>query len=345
MAFKKKKGINLAYIIVIFIVFLFLLFGLDWLNPSSEELVIKNIAEERVDNEITVHNPNDTSVEVEKKTEIQDKYYYNQLEEGSKVMYDTLLAKKDVLESGSGKIFFPDNENIHDNSFQSCWDAFKLDHPEIFYVDTTKISFITQKTTYVFFTRYSYSIEQKDNTYYIDTFNNREELELANVGINSVTSSILNGCTGSRVNQIKYVHDWIIDHVSYVDDGKKENDTIYGTLVKKKAVCEGYATAFKYIMDKLDIPCVIVFGNATNSDGKTEAHAWNYVQMEDGNWYAIDCTWDDPILYGNGRISTEVKYRYFLKGSNTLFTNHVEDNDVSGTGQDFKYPKIEEEDY
>lgn len=61
-------------------------------------------------------------------------------------------------------------------------------------------------------------------------------------------------------------------------------------------------------------------GTATNSQGETENHAWNYVQLN-GIWYAVDCTWDDPIIIGNGKINESIKYQYFLKGSKEFNTS------------------------
>ncbi len=55
--------------------------------------------------------------------------------------------------------------------------------------------------------------------------------------------------------------------------------TALGVFLYKQSVCEGYADAGKILFDKLGIPCLVV-GNA--------AHAWNYVMLEDGKWYAID---------------------------------------------------------
>ena len=68
-------------------------------------------------------------------------------------------------------------------------------------------------------------------------------------------------------------------------------------------------------------------------------------QLENGNWYAIDVTWDDPIIYGGGSLTDESKYKYFLVGSDSLEGNHVEDHDVSGTGQNFNYPSLNKENY
>ena len=89
------------------------------------------------------------------------------------------------------------------------------------------------------------------------------------------------------------VHDYLIDNIDYDTTLAKKNIyDIYGALVQKSCVCEGYAKAFKYLIDQMEIPCVMVIGQATNTNGQTENHAWNYVQIEN-NWYAIDCTWDD----------------------------------------------------
>ena len=99
----------------------------------------------------------------------------------------------------------------------------------------------------------------------------------------------------------------MIDTVEYdVNAGTGIRD-IYGTLINQKAVCEGYAKAFKYIMDELEIPCILVCGTATNSVGVTENHAWNYVQI-DGIWYAVDVTWDDPVP----DLGEYVSYECFL---------------------------------
>ena len=90
-----------------------------------------------------------------------------------------------------------------------------------------------------------------------------------------------------------------------------------------------------------------MYGEGYDDNGNTEAHAWNYVQMDDEKWYAVDPTWDDPIYVGsaNGILTNSKKYAYFLKGSDTFNKNHVSDGDVSGTGQDFKYPELSKEDY
>ena len=71
----------------------------------------------------------------------------------------------------------------------------------------------------------------------------------------------------------------------------------YGALVKGCSVCEGYAKAYKYLLNSVDIECEIIV---------SATHAWNAVKLED-KWYYVDCTWDD---LGGSKIS----YEYFLRG-------------------------------
>ena len=85
-------------------------------------------------------------------------------------------------------------------------------------------------------------------------------------------------------------------------------------------------------------------GTATNSSGKTESHAWNCVKIN-GIWYEIDSTWDDPIIIGNGKLSNQSKYQYFLKGEKTMSKNHTTVGNFTDDGQVFKYPQLSIEDY
>ena len=69
------------------------------------------------------------------------------------------------------------------------------------------------------------------------------------------------------------------------------SDTPYGVLIDRSAMCHGYSSTFQLFMDMLDIECVTVFG-IPKSNGVE--HSWNMVKL-DGEWYQVDCAWDDPI--------------------------------------------------
>lgn len=69
------------------------------------------------------------------------------------------------------------------------------------------------------------------------------------------------------------------------------SDTPYGVLIDRSAMCRGYSSTFQLFMDMLDIECMTVFGTP---GGNGVEHSWNMVKL-DGEWYCVDCAWDDPI--------------------------------------------------
>ena len=62
------------------------------------------------------------------------------------------------------------------------------------------------------------------------------------------------------------------------------------------------------------------------------------------NWYAVDVTWDDPVISGYGKLTDNIRYKYFLVGSDVFFEDHVEDGNIVEEYY-FKYPEISKENY
>lgn len=114
--------------------------------------------------------------------------------------------------------------------------------------------------------------------------------------------------------QLLSIHDFICEINTYVreSEGGIYCYSAYGSLVDRKSVCEGYAEAFKLLCDKAGIECILITGMSLPSNQtKMETHMWNIVRMDDGEWYAVDVTWDDADdLAGN--------YNYFLVGSDSV---------------------------
>ena len=279
-----------------------------------------------------------------------DRFYYNQLDQYGKILYDELYNNKDKLKSGTfvaeyGNKF--DNllkqengEDVLNKALDSAMNSLVLDNPELFYIDITKMYLLTNITTRILSTTYEVSISGNGDSYLEEGFNSEEEVDVAISNIENIKNEIISNTSGNTVDKIRYVHNYLIDTVEYdVNAGTGIRD-IYGALINQKAVCEGYAKAFKYIMDELEIPCILVCGTATNSVGVTENHAWNYVQI-DGVWYAVDVTWDDPIIRGEllGDLPDDIRYGYFLNGSEKFFQNHVEDEQLLD-GIALSYPEL-----
>lgn len=99
-------------------------------------------------------------------------------------------------------------------------------------------------------------------------------------------------------------HDWLARRCEYDIENYNANTMpqtdfqAYGALVTGKAVCEGYAKAYKKIMDALGIECIIVANNT---------HGWNMVKI-DGKYYHVDVTSDDPVYDSIGRV----RHTHFL---------------------------------
>ena len=240
-----------------------------------------------------------------------NKYYYNQLDDTAKLIYDAIESNLSNMMSGNYEIklsnqvasvlYENDGEKQLDTSFQSAWDALMLDRVDTFFIDVTKINLKMRKTTYGKKVTYALSIAPADsNGYLANGIESKEKVHAILNEIKETRDSIVKSLSGIDYNKIMHAHDWIINNLDYEQNITNNNVyNLYGALIEKSTVCEGYAEALKYILDEVDIPCVLVSGTATNSEGKTERHEWNYVQLY-GKWYAIDSTWDDPVIKGTG---------------------------------------------
>ena len=231
--------------------------------------------------------------------------------------------------------------------YQSAIEALIYENPDIFYLDVTKMYINIEKITKITGTKYNVYIDNgREYTYLTDGFYTKEDIEEYETLIEQAKNAIISSVQGqSDYQKIKYIHNYLIDTIQYQDDLTQNNIyDIYGALVEKRCVCEGYAKAFQYLMNEIGIENTIVIGTGTNSRNQTENHAWNYVKLK-GQWYAIDVTWDDPIITGGGGLTNKSRYKYFLKGSKTMSENHIPSGRFTENGQVFKYPELSIEDY
>ena len=123
------------------------------------------------------------------------------------------------------------------------------------------------------------------------------------------------------------LHDYIVEKCDYDMDAKNRHDqsplarTAYSVLVRGKAVCEGYAMAYRYLLSRIGIESEEVLSDAMN-------HCWNYVRIGE-NWYHVDVTWDDPVSRG-GMPTGMVSRENFLLSDVAIQTKEHYDWDVRG---------------
>ena len=321
-------------------------------QPQPVQQTLDQQALDQVMNNMNVENTNTTKI-VEPDYNVTDNsFFYTQLDTYGKIFYSKLYSNLSNLKTGRYTIDFgatfndllqtQDGEIVLTNAFQLSINALLLDHPEVFYLDVTKMYMFTESTTTFAGTTYRISIgPDGDTSYLLDGFNSIDDVIAAEYNIQSILNGIIGSVSGNTYDKILQVHNYLIDTIAYdsSDSDIELTHTLYGALVNRVAVCDGYAKAFKYILDSMGISCVEVCGIAQNSSGITESHAWNDVLL-DGKWFAIDVTWDDPIIIGgNGKLTNELRYSYFLKGSDTFYRTHQEDGYIVSNGE-FAYPVI-----
>ena len=270
--------------------------------------------------------------------------YGAQLDGNAKALYDLLVQNYVVdysqyLDSVDFPFEFPDTITfeavVEDGSFQrkgesyvqatndvktaiqAASDAFSYDYPQAFWFRGSNYGY-----------RVSCVRDGSSSTGYRGTFKNftfkpanREISENAHTrmgdfmdGVQSAVAELNEQTVGMDMEQkIKRIHDYICQRVTYRNDNTLWVHSAASLFLDADPafVCEGYAKSMKIFCYYMGINCACVSGTARGtSSGTPGAHMWNYVQMDDGNWYLVDATWDD--------VGTPPSSRYLLVGRSTM---------------------------
>ena len=269
--------------------------------------------------------------------------YGAQLDGNAQALYDLLVQNYVVdysqyLDSVDFPFEFPDTITfeavVEDGSFQrkgesyvqatndvktaiqAASDAFSYDYPQAFWFRGSNYGY-----------RVSCVRDGSSSTGYRGTFKNftfkpanREISENAHTrmgdfmdGVQSAVAELNEQTLGMDMEQkIKRIHDYICQRVTYRNDNTLWVHSAASLFLDADPafVCEGYAKSMKIFCYYMGINCACISGTARGtSSGTPGAHMWNYVQMDDGNWYLVDATWDD--------VGTPPSSRYLLVGRST----------------------------
>ena len=127
----------------------------------------------------------------------------------------------------------------------------------------------------------------------------------------------------TNLEKVFYVHEWLVQNIAYdrehLSDDVQDDHNLRGALLEGTAVCDGYAKTYALTLRKLGITGVLV-------TSKDIGHAWNMVEL-DGNWYQVDCTWDDPVD-GSDQLGY-CMHKHLLCTTEEMNTNHNDDGDDS----------------
>lgn len=144
---------------------------------------------------------------------------------------------------------------------------------------------------------------------------NQEEIQIIQDKILSLMPELTSSTNSQREN-IRNIHDYIINHTQYDSDRVEHSiveyhsSSAYGPLFEGYAICGGYTDLMELFLEELDIPSFKI---------SSDTHVWNVVYV-DGDWYHLDLTWDDPVS-SDGKNYLE--HDYFLIDTPTLLSQEV----------------------
>ena len=263
-----------------------------------------------------------------------------------------------VVEDGSfqrkGESYVQATDDVK-TAIQAASDAFSYDYPQAFWFRGSNYEY-----------RVSCVRDGSSSTGYRGTFKNftfkpanREISENAHTrmgdfmdGVQSAVAELNEQTLGMDMEQkIKRIHDYICQRVTYRNDNTLWVHSAASLFLDADPafVCEGYAKSMKIFCYYMGINCACVSGTARGtSSGTSGAHMWNYVQMDDGNWYLVDATWDDVGTPPSSRyllVGRATKGQYITIGEERVEYTSFSTTSAETAGPVFILPVLAEESY
>ncbi|MCD8148208.1 MAG: hypothetical protein LUE92_01300 [Clostridiales bacterium] len=236
---------------------------------------------------------------------ITDRYYYMQLAEPEKRIYQTLYKGVVGLEKeiSLGMVSAP--MEMIDRVFH----AVTADNPFLYYFNQSVLDMKQSPFETILMPQYFYDRER------IETYNER---------IENIVNQFMHDWKLAEVSEsekVRRVHDYFCQNISYDTEALSTNQfhrlvaahSIIGVFARKRAVCEGVAKAVKLILNTAGVKCIVVDGLGGLEEGK---HAWNMVKI-DGASYHLDLTWDLANTRGN-----HINYDYYNLTDADILRDH-----------------------
>lgn len=231
-------------------------------------------------------------------------YQYAKLSDRDKKIYHRVLQgvlnyEKEIPLDG---ISLPAGRASRDVVSHVTW-LIKFDLPELFYWDNYKIHYGDRV-----------SVEPE----YICT---QDRAEMTLRAIEAKTNRFLATIRHlGDLQKVRSIHDFLITNCSYDDKKREASYRIDGAILDGLPVCNGFALTFKYMCDRVEVPCLKVRGDVHKSTSGNTGHAWNIVWVG-GKPYHVDVTFDAGMTAGKQTI----RYDYFLLSDTEIRADRTQD--------------------
>lgn len=242
-------------------------------------------------------------------------YYYNKLTDTQKRMYLSVVegvkSEKEKVDLG----FFTNDKEEFKKDVTLAMYAYMADNADVFYVAS------------------EYTVEYKDYLvarkgvahikYTVTGKKLEEQKKKFDSQIDSIISKVIKGNMTEYQKELA-IHDYLVSNINYythsgISEIPDEKHLAYSALVDNSAVCDGIAKAFKVLMDKINVECIVTMGT---SDG--EPHAWNIVKL-DNEYYHVDLTADG--LKVDGKVLGLATHLYFNLTDTEISKTSKQDNE------------------
>lgn len=297
---RKRKKVIVTTVIITYVIAIFLSGCEDMENIGDESL------SEIVSIIMSEEEPQSQD-EQEAVREVSEIYYaYHSLSEAEQRLYLEML---DALTDMSDEVKLSTLDSTLLDRIFAC---VLNDHPELFYVEGFQYTehFIGDELIEITF----------EGTYSMT----KDEAELVLMEI----EKSLSGCMSEvplnedEYNTVKYLYEYLINNTEY-DKDADNNQNICSAFLGGRSVCQGYAKAMQYMLQKVGIQTLLVTGYTDS-----ERHAWNLVRVN-GKYYYLDPTWGDASYSYSGdenpddeTFSPSINYDYFLVTTDEILRTH-----------------------
>lgn len=212
---------------------------------------------------------------------IADRYYYSKLTDREKKIYKALYTGLTNLENQIKTVPVSNPDKL----MEKVWSALISDNPHLYYVDQSQIAYQYSVTEMVITPAYYFPKTQ------IQSYNQQIQDR-----VNKIVTAIVNKHGKNELKKETSLYDYFARHFTYNNAALNTTDkyilcrahSILGVFLDGTAVCEGFAKAFKFMMNAMDMKCIVVGGKSDFDDAI--GHAWNIVKIN-GKSYHVDPTW------------------------------------------------------